>query len=531
MHVIFIRFIYSITIIIILSACTGQSTSVGNINSILSQTKNFIIRPSISQMLPNIIWGKNGNFEKNKIDYTKYSDENLWIRIQKGFQMPDLKCELVKTHVNWYSSKPEYLARIIERSQKYLYHIVEQIEDRNMPTELALLPFVESAYNPRALSTAKAAGIWQFIPGTGKRYNLKQNMWQDDRHDVVASTSAALDYLLKLYNMLGDWHLALASYNWGEGNIQKAISKNQLLGLPTNYQNLRLPSETRNYVPKLQAIKNIILNPSKYRLKFSSIPNHPYFIAIKTKKDIDLDIAAKLANITTTEFKSLNPSFKKPIIIAATNPKILLPYKNANIFKNNLKKYKGRLSLLTTYTVSKKTRLSAIAKKIGTNPNILMSINKIPVGMRLKSGSTLLVPRYKRHHTNISAGLAKHAILAIEPDVPDKRKMFIKVRYKESASKIANSYGVSLSQLKFWNKKIRLNSLKPGQMLILYVHHKYFKKNILHKNKYKKLRVYKDSPIIKKNSISRSRKIINVNFNVKRKCSQLQINRKKISSS
>ena len=162
-----------------------------------------------------------------------------------------------------------------------------------MPTELALLPFIESAYNPQALSVAKAAGMWQFVPGTGRDYNLKQNMWQDERRDVLASTSAALDYLSRLHDMFGDWHLALAAYNWGEGNVQRAIARNEAAGLPTDYESLRMPSETRNYVPKLQAVKNIVTNPQMYGLSLPDIPNHPYFVTVTTSRDIDVTMAAE----------------------------------------------------------------------------------------------------------------------------------------------------------------------------------------------------------------------------------------------
>ena len=186
---------------------------------------------------------------------------DLWDRIRRGYAMPDLDNNLVRDREQWYSARPDYMFRMTERSKKYLFHIVEELEVRNMPTELALLPFIESAFNPQAVSGAKAAGIWQFMPATGKYFELKQNVFRDDRRDVLASTRAALDYLQKLYGMFGDWHLALAAYNWGEGNVSRAIRSKKQAGLPAGYEDINMPMETRLYVPKLQAVKNIVFNP------------------------------------------------------------------------------------------------------------------------------------------------------------------------------------------------------------------------------------------------------------------------------
>jgi len=189
-----------------------------------------------------------------------YKDPDLWARIRSGYAIPDIDNNLVAKHVQWYASRPDYLTRTSGRASLYLYHVVQELEKRGMPTELALLPVIESAFNPQALSTADAAGIWQFVPGTGRDFNLQQNMFKDERRGVLASTDAALTYLQRLYTMFGDWQLALAAYNWGEGNVQKAIQKNRALGKPTDFESLSelMPAETRNYVPKLQAVKNII---------------------------------------------------------------------------------------------------------------------------------------------------------------------------------------------------------------------------------------------------------------------------------
>ena len=203
------------------------------------------------------------------------SPRDLWERIRRGYAMPNLDNDLVHDREQWYANRPDYIFRMTERSKKYLFHIVEELELRNMPTELALLPFVESAFNPQAVSGAKAAGMWQFMPATGRTFELKQNVFRDDRRDVLASTRAALDYLQKLYNMFGDWHLALAAYNWGEGSVGRAIGKNQRAGLNAGYTDLSMPMETRMYVPKLQAIKNIVEQPEGFNSRLPDIGNHP----------------------------------------------------------------------------------------------------------------------------------------------------------------------------------------------------------------------------------------------------------------
>jgi membrane-bound lytic murein transglycosylase D len=460
------RFIFSALLVLMLAACASGGPSASN-----SANNPAPADPQAAadQLRKTSAAQETIDVDNGSVSSLTSQDADLWGRIRRGFQMPDLQSDLVDMNVQWYAERPDYVARMTERSQKYLYHIVEELEARHMPTELALLPFIESAYNPQALSVAKAAGMWQFVPDTGRTYNLKQNMWQDERRDVLASTSAALDYLSRLHDMFGDWYLALAAYNWGEGNVQRAIARNQAAGLPTDYQSLRLPNETRNYVPKLQAVKNIVMNPQQYGLTLPSIPNHPYFVTVTTSHDIDVDVAAKLANMTPDEFRSLNPSFKKPVILGATQPQILLPFDNASAFEHNLKDYTGQLSSWTVYTTDARTTPAALAEKIGVDADTLMSVNKIPAGMRLKAGSTLVVPRTDGDDDeDISADVAESAVLAMEPDVPDTRKMLIRVRRKQAMDAVASRYGVSVGQLKGWNKTHR-DYVMPGQVLVLHV--------------------------------------------------------------
>ena len=402
--------------------------------------------------------GKNApvvNVDQQPVASLKGPAKDLWARIRQGFSMPDLQSSAVDDRADWYAQRPEAFQRMVERSNRYLYHIVEELERRNMPTELALLPFVESAFNPQAVSSAKAAGMWQFIPSTGRTYNLKQNVFQDERRDVLASTDAALDYLSKLHDQFGDWQLALAAYNWGEGSVARAVARNQAAGLSTDYVNLNMPAETRMYVPKLQAVKNIIANPDRYGVRLPDIPNHPYFVTVTTSRDIDVTLAAKLANLPMDEFKALNPSFNRPVILGASNPQILLPYDNAETFQYNLNTYRGGLSSWTAVTVGNRERVEALAARLKVDPDTIREINRIPKGMRLKAGSTVVVPRSdgaKEDAPDISPELAENATMAVEPDMPDLRKVVVRAGKRDTVAGLSRRYGVSVAQIRAWNQ-------------------------------------------------------------------------------
>ena len=347
---------------------------------------------------------------------------NLWERMRRGFRMPDLDGNLVRDREQWYSTRPDYIQRMTERSSKYLFHIVEELERRNMPTELALLPFIESAFNPQAISHAKAMGMWQFMPATGKYFELKQNAFRDDRRDVLASTRAALDYLQKLYGMFGDWHLALAAYNWGEGSVGRAIAKNQRLGRDTGYGELTMPMETRFYVPKLQAMKNIVVNPQAFNLNLPDIGNHPYFQSVDLAHDIDVALAAKLAEIALEDFKELNPSLNRPVILAAGTPQILLPWDNAAIFQRNLESHAaGPLASWTVWLAPTTMKPAEAAKRVGMSESLLRSVNKIPQKMVIKAGSSLLVPRSIRLASDVAGHLADNGQLSLVSEARPQR--------------------------------------------------------------------------------------------------------------
>ena len=321
-------------------------------------------------------------------------DPDLWHRIRVGFAMQPLDTPLVHEHEDWYASRPDYIKRFVDRGSRYLHHIVEEVEKRRMPMEIALLPVIESAFTPRAMSRAKASGIWQFIPSTGKSYGLQQDWWRDNRNDVVKATDAALNYLERLYKMFGSWELALAAYNCGEGCVGRAIAANQKRGLPTDYLNLKLPPETRNYVPKLIAVKNIVLAPASYGIELDSVPDQPYFAVVPAPDRIDVKVAAKLAGMSEEEFVALNPAHNRPVAVGGTQG-IVLPVDKVEAFQRNLEAYDKPLVSWTTYNAKRGESLDAIAKRHGVAVSQLKSANdgfKLDKKGRLRVASPVLVP-------------------------------------------------------------------------------------------------------------------------------------------
>jgi membrane-bound lytic murein transglycosylase D len=394
---------------------------------------------------------------------------DLWQRVRKGFAMPDLDTELVRNREQWYASRPEYVQRMTERGSRYLFHIVEELERRNMPTELALLPFIESAFNPQALSSAKASGMWQFIPSTGRHFDLKQNMFRDDRRDVLASTRAALDYLQRLHGMFGDWHLALAAYNWGEGSVQRAMARNEKAGLATDYLSLRMPLETQYYVPKLQAVKNIVAQPQRFGLSLPPLENHPYFLSVAIDRDIDVALAARLAGMTMDEFKALNPQMNKPVILAAGTPQLLLPYDNANEFVRRHAAHRGPFASWTAWVAPRTMRPRDVASLHGMNETALRELNRIPPRMLVKAGSTLLVPRNGQRSADVSEHLADNAVMALTPDVPPLRRVALRAGKRDSVASIAKRYRVNPTQVAEWNRTSTSARFRAGQTVVVFV--------------------------------------------------------------
>jgi membrane-bound lytic murein transglycosylase D len=389
---------------------------------------------------------------------------DLWDRIRTGFSMPNLSSPLVQDRQIWYASQPSYVKRMVERSKRYLYYIVEELEKRGMPTELALLPMVESAFNPMAYSRSHASGLWQFIPSTGKNYNLQQNSWYDGRRDIVASTSAALDYLQFLYEMHGDWHLALASYNWGENAVARAIEKNRAKGLPTDYLSLTMPTETRYYVPKLQALKNLIANPHSFGVDLEPVPNAPYFVTVEKTRDMDVRLAAKLADMPLAEFLALNPGHNRPVIVANGTPALVLPADKAKLFLANLEGHDQPLVSWHIYTLRPGDKLDHIAAKNDISLARLKEINGI-------GGRTKVAPGYQLMLPLKGASLEPLPAMFQPPASPEARTAVRKLSYTvqrgDTLPRIAQRYKVSTDDLRTWNQ---IGRLAAGQHLVIQVH-------------------------------------------------------------
>lgn len=394
---------------------------------------------------------------------------DLWERIRRGFAMPDLDNDLVRERELWYSSRPDYVARMTERGNKYLFYIVEELERRNMPSELALLPFIESAFNPQAVSSAKAAGMWQFMPATGRQFELKQNLFRDDRRDVIESTRAALDYMEKLYRMFGDWHLALAAYNWGEGSVQRAINKAKKADRGTSYPELTMPMETRMYVPKLQAVKNIVANPESFRVTLPLVNNHPYFQSVDIQHDMDVALAAKLAEVPLEDFKALNPSVNKPVLLASGMPQILLPWDNAERFQANLEAFTGdQLASWTAWIAPATLKPADAAKRVGMSESELRAVNNIPARMLIRVGSTLLVRRNAGIQADVAERIADNGQLSLAPEVR-LRRTTVKAGRKDNVTTVAKRYAVAVEALARWNKVRTTAVFKAGQTVVLYL--------------------------------------------------------------
>ena len=403
--------------------------------------------------------------EVENIDLTARAPTDLWQRLRNGFAMPDLVTPIAQEKTTWYAARPDYLKRSFERARPFLFVIVEEIEKRGMPTELALLPLVESAYNPQAVSPAQAAGMWQFIPATGKRYNLKQDWWRDERRDVIASTNAALDYMQTLYAQFGDWHLALAAYNWGEGAVGRAVERAKAKGEPYDYASLKMPAETAGYVPKLQAIKNIVMNPAQYAMTLPEVPNEAYLATIPKMRDIDVAVAAQLAEMPVEEFVALNPAHNRPVIPAAGNPVIVLPADKVATFKQNLEARDKPLSSWQAYLVKAGEKLEQIAAKFGIDLSALRSANGIGPRQRVALGHTLLVPKSKDSSVAVADLPAEVSQPAFENESRVLRTTYL-VRKGDSLALIARKYNVSVADVKSWNQSLG-SAVTPGQKLVI----------------------------------------------------------------
>lgn len=391
--------------------------------------------------------------------------DNLWDRIRAGLALAELDSPLIKVHVDWYARRPDYVARMLERSRRYLFHIVEEVEKRGMPMEIALLPMVESAFNPQAYSRSHAAGIWQFIPSTGKHFGLAQNPWYDGRRDVTAATQAALDYLQKLYTDFGSWELALAAYNCGEGCVSRAIQKNAAQGKPTDYLSLALPTETRHYVPKLMAIRQLVREPESFGVELIDIPNEPYFTRVSLNTGaIDVRSAARLAGLSVEEFLSLNPAFPRKLIKAGGEVSVLVPVDHAEVFQSNLDK--GEWDSWEPVTAKKGMSVGEIAERFGTTPERLAEHNHFHLrNGRLVKDQVILVPIDNDSDGELPAASWQALETEAGPTADTPAKYHV-VRRGETLRQLAARFGVSIAELKRHNR-LKSSGLKAGQRLVI----------------------------------------------------------------
>jgi len=408
--------------------------------------------------------------------------QDVWERMRQGFALQDnidVNPRIEQQRL-WFASNPSYLENAGERGSLYLHYIVERLEERDMPLELALLPAIESAYNPMAYSRAHAVGLWQFIPSTGRHFNLRQTNFYDGRRDITASTNAALDYLGRLHDMFnGDWLLALAAYNAGEGTVSRAIERNERLGLPTDYWNLPLPQETRDYVPKLLALSQVVMTPQAYGVSLSPIANEPYFEAVAINDRLDLSRVAAFADIDEDELIQLNPAFKKRMTV--DGPKqLLVPTAKAQLLTDSLSNLKPeelvslqpnkavfQAALAETkapaatrsYRVKRGDSLGSIAKAHRVSVNDLRRWNRLS-GNHLKSGQVLAL-----RGGSTSSGSAANRVAASK-----QRSTQYKVRKGDSLYAVAKRFNVEMKHLKRWNPRSG-HALKPGQTLTVYLSH------------------------------------------------------------
>lgn len=379
-------------------------------------------------------------------------------RIRDGFRFPDLDSPHTDYYVRWYSERPEYVERMMDRASMYLYYIVEELERHDFPMEIALLPAIESAYKPRAYSRAHAVGLWQFIPATGRHYGLKQNWWYEGRRDVIESTRAAIAYLGFLHDKFdGDWFHALAGYNGGERRVQRAIIDNRSQGKPTDYEHLNLRTETERYVPKLLAVKRIVQNPERYNLALQPIPNRPYFEIVNVDSQIDLGIVADSAGIPLDQLHNLNPGFRR----WATDPdgphRILLPAGRGEQVTAKLASLPAtRRMRWESYNVQRGDTLSRIAHQYGVSVSALQSSNRLS-GTLIRTGQTLLVP------------LSAASVASSSPGRQSGRSVVHHVERGDTLWDIARRYQVHVKQLQHWNEIAARDVLRLGQTLMVYL--------------------------------------------------------------
>jgi membrane-bound lytic murein transglycosylase D len=387
-------------------------------------------------------------------------DSDLWDRIRQNFAFPTRQNARIEQETKWFSHHQEYLDRVADRAQPYLHYIVSQVEQRGMPSELALLPVVESAFQPYAYSSGRAAGIWQFVPDTGRRFGLKLNWWYDGRRDIVASTRAALDYLEYLHNTFdGDWLLALAAYNSGEGTVLKAMHYNQRHHRPTDYWSLRLPRETQQYVPRLLALRDIVAAPEKLGITLKPIADEAYLTSVKIDSQLDLATAAKLADIDLEELHQLNPGFNRWATAPDGPHRLLLPLDKAANFAIQVAELSPEDRVhWVRHRIRRGETLGGIAHHYKTTVRVLRQLNKIN-GHFIRAGHYLVIPI---EDSASGGGPSAPAEIADSND-----KTIHTVASGDNLWLLARRYGSTVKQLCNWNRISPRTLLRPGQQIVV----------------------------------------------------------------
>jgi membrane-bound lytic murein transglycosylase D len=462
---------------------TQSVLNVTNVNILKSVSSFFIISilafsigacslqpakqdtPLLSETAANTIASNQITYDEELFPHVRL---DTWERIRNGFDLPEIAHQRVEKELNWFKRHPEYMERVVERARPYLHYIIETVEAEGLPAEIALLPIVESAFLPFAYSHGRAAGIWQFIPSTGKRYGLKQNWWYDGRRDVYASTKAAVKLLKNLHDEFnGDWMHALAAYNTGGGRVQRSIRRNQRLGKSTGFFALDLPKETRAYVPKLLALKMIINNPEEYGIELDEILDKPYFEQIKLDSQIDLALVAEMAGLPLDEIYQLNSGYNR----WATSPNgsfdLLLPLSHVEDFKLKLAELPAdkRVQWIR-YQVKKGETLSSIAQKFHTSTQTIKRVNRLASKM-IRPGHGLTIPVASRslQEYSLSASQRKSHLQNIPRE---GRKVSHIVQSGDTFWALAHYHRVDLRQLAKWNSMAPRDQLQAGQQLIIW---------------------------------------------------------------